>query len=71
MIEAAAGRACSREKKVPVIVQVSINEEGRTTYGTTLEQAVHFLNGTGADVIGLNCTVGPAPMLDLLKRLRR
>ncbi|MBP7735002.1 MAG: bifunctional homocysteine S-methyltransferase/methylenetetrahydrofolate reductase [Spirochaetes bacterium] len=70
MLEAALG-AVLPGKKVPVITQVSVNEDGRTTYGTSLEQAVRFLNGTDADVIGLNCTVGPAPMLDLLKKMVR
>ncbi len=68
MLEAALAAVLS-EKKVPVIAQVSVNEDGRTTYGTSLEQAVQFLNGTSADVIGLNCTVGPGPMLDLLKKM--
>ncbi len=70
MIEAAAG-AVLTEKKLPVIFQLAVNEEGRTDYGTTMERAVAYLNGTGVDVIGLNCTVGPAPMLDLLKKLTR
>lgn len=68
MLEAALD-AVLNPKKVPVIAQVSVNEDGRTTYGTSLEQAVQFLNGTGADVIGLNCTVGPGPMLELLKKM--
>ncbi len=70
MLEAALA-AVLPGKKVPVIAQVSVNEDGLTTYGTSLEQAIRFLNGTAADVIGLNCTVGPAPMLDLLKKMVR
>jgi len=70
MLEAALA-AVLNPKKVPVIAQVSVNEDGRTTYGTSLDQAVQFLNGTGADVIGLNCTVGPGPMLELLKKMTR
>ncbi|HOT45931.1 MAG TPA: bifunctional homocysteine S-methyltransferase/methylenetetrahydrofolate reductase [Spirochaetota bacterium] len=70
MLEAALD-AVLAPKKVPVIAQVSVNEDGRTTYGTSLKQAVQFLNGTGADVIGLNCTVGPGPMLELLKKMTR
>ncbi len=70
MLEAALDAVLS-EKKVPIIAQVSVNEDGLTTYGTSLEQAVQFLNGTGADVIGLNCTVGPGPMLELLKKMTR
>ncbi len=70
MLEAALA-AVLPGKKVPVIAQISVNEDGRTVYGTSLEQAIQFLNGTAADVIGLNCTVGPAPMLDLLKKMVR
>jgi len=70
MIRAAA-EAVLPNKKIPVIFQLAVNHEGRTDYGTPLEHAVAFLNETDVDVIGLNCTIGPAPMLDLLKRLTR
>lgn len=68
MIETALEVALN-PKKVPVIAQFTFNEEGLTEYGTSLEQAVLYLNETDADVIGLNCTIGPAPMLNLLKRM--
>ncbi|MBN2161086.1 MAG: bifunctional homocysteine S-methyltransferase/methylenetetrahydrofolate reductase [Spirochaetes bacterium] len=67
----AAIEAVLRDKKVPVIVQLAFNEEGHTAYGTSLEQAVRYLNETDADVIGMNCSIGPAPMLELLKKMVR
>jgi homocysteine S-methyltransferase len=70
MLEAAV-EAVLRPKKVPVIAQLAVNDEGRTAFGTSLDLIVRYLDGTGVDVIGLNCQVGPAPMLDLLKRLTR
>ncbi len=68
MLEAAV-EAVVRGKKVPVIAQLAVNDEGRMLFGTSLDQAVRYLNEADVDVIGLNCHVGPAPMLDLLKQL--
>jgi homocysteine S-methyltransferase len=54
---------------LPVIAQMSFSEDGSTAYGTTVETVGQRLTEAGADVVGLNCSVGPAPMLDALERL--
>lgn len=51
----AARSACS----LPVIAQMSFHEKARTPLGVTAEQAVAALEADGADVIGVNCSVGP------------
>jgi homocysteine S-methyltransferase len=56
---------------LPVIAQVTVNEEGRTAYGTDVETVAARLHEWGADVIGCNCSVGPAYMLDALERMSR
>src|SRR5690606_3019588 len=53
---------------LPVIAQVSVEEGGRTTLGAEAEEALSSLEAWGADVVGLNCSVGPAEMLDVVLR---
>ncbi|HUF13686.1 MAG TPA: bifunctional homocysteine S-methyltransferase/methylenetetrahydrofolate reductase [Longimicrobiales bacterium] len=56
---AAVREACD----LPVIAQMTINEQGTTVYGTSAELCARRLDEWGADVIGLNCSVGPHAML--------
>jgi methionine synthase / methylenetetrahydrofolate reductase(NADPH) len=55
--------------KLPVIAQMTVGHDGNTSYGTTVETIASKLTELGADVIGLNCSVGPAAMLDALERM--
>ena len=43
----------------------------RTPEGPSFEEACRILCAEGADVVGLNCTRGPATMLPILERIRR
>jgi homocysteine S-methyltransferase len=54
---------------LPIIAEMTIDESGRTAFGTEVEQVAATLDGWGADVIGLNCSVGPAVMLDGIERM--
>ena len=53
----------------PAFAQMSFGDEGATAYGTTIEQMARTLNATDADVIGLNCSIGPSAALDAVERL--
>jgi homocysteine S-methyltransferase len=53
----------------PVICQMTIQEDGSTLYGTTPEVLASRLDQWGADVIGLNCSVGPHGILAALERM--
>lgn len=55
----------------PIIAQMALQEDGRTIYGTGLEELASRLNACPADVIGLNCVLGPKQMLDDLEKLVR
>jgi len=57
------------ETDLPVVAQMTIGEDGRTAYGTEAAQVARALTGMGADVVGLNCSVGPAVMLDALEEM--
>ncbi|HEY5939351.1 MAG TPA: bifunctional homocysteine S-methyltransferase/methylenetetrahydrofolate reductase [Gemmatimonadales bacterium] len=54
---------------LPVMAQMTVGHDGNTSYGTTVETIGSKLTELGADVVGLNCSVGPAAMLDALERL--
>jgi len=54
---------------LPVIAQMTVGQDGNTSYGTTVETIATQLTGWGADVVGLNCSVGPAAMLDAIERM--
>lgn len=55
---------------IPIIAQVTINEEGNLISGEPIEKFVDAVSQYKPDVIGFNCSVGPKPMLDALERLR-
>src|SRR5437762_2829218 len=54
---------------LPVIAQMTVGDDGRTVYGTDVETIAKTLTELGVDVIGLNCSVGPAVMLDAIERM--
>ncbi len=54
---------------LPIIAQMTIGLDGRTTYGDTPRTIAQRLDRAGADVIGLNCSVGPDVMLDAVEEL--
>jgi len=53
----------------PLIVQMSIEEDGNSPEGTPPEVFAKRLEEWGADVLGLNCSVGPQVMLDAIERI--
>ncbi len=66
----AALRAVRRVSlELPVIVQMTFGLDGKTLYGHTPTQAVKTLKQAGADVVGVNCGVGPQPMLEVLEEM--
>ena len=62
---AAVRRVCDR----PIVAQMTTEEDGNSLDGTPPEQFAPVLLARGADVVGVNCSVGPAPMLESIERL--
>ncbi len=54
---------------LPVVAQMTTEEDGSSLDGTPPEEFAPALVETGADVIGLNCSVGPAPLLESIERM--
>lgn len=55
---------------LPLVVQVTIDEDGNCLDGSDPQTFAPRLEDWGADVIGCNCSVGPVAMLDAIERVR-
>ena len=62
---AAVRAACD----LPVVCQMTVGTDGLTHYGTDPDTFAKRLTEWGADVIGVNCSVGPAGVLDAVEKL--
>jgi homocysteine S-methyltransferase len=62
-------RAVRAECDLPVFAQMTVGQDGRTALGSSPTQLAAALTAAGADVIGLNCSVGPAVMLDAVEEM--
>jgi len=68
--EAHAALLAARDAgSLPVVVQMTIQEDGTTVTGSEVEDFTRDLDQWGADVIGLNCSTGPAAMLEAFDRM--
>jgi len=54
---------------MPIVAQMTIGADHRTSYGATAEDVARALDAWGADVIGLNCSVGPQIILECIERM--
>jgi homocysteine S-methyltransferase len=53
---------------LPVVAQMTIEEDGNSLDGAPPEQFAPAL-APHADVVGVNCSIGPAPMLETVERM--
>jgi homocysteine S-methyltransferase len=56
-------------KGLPVQAQMTIEENGNSLYGTTPEVFTRRLEEWRADVVGVNCSVGPAATLECVEKM--
>ena len=54
---------------LPIIAQMTTEEDGNTLDGTPPERFAPELEKRGATIIGVNCAVGPGPMLETIERM--
>lgn len=66
-----AVRAAKAVCDLPIVASMTYNQDGRTGSGMTPGEAVQRLTAVGADVAGINCSVGPAPSLEVLREMHR
>jgi methionine synthase I (cobalamin-dependent)/5,10-methylenetetrahydrofolate reductase len=67
----AAIRAVQGLSDLPIVAQVTTEEDGNTLDGVAPESFVPQLEALGPAVIGVNCSVGPAGMLETVERMAR
>jgi methionine synthase / methylenetetrahydrofolate reductase(NADPH) len=65
----AAIAAVRKVSDLPIVAQMTTAEDGHSLDGIPPEQFAPALVARGADVVGLNCSVGPAPMLETIERM--
>jgi methionine synthase / methylenetetrahydrofolate reductase(NADPH) len=58
------------DPSIPVIAQVTVDEDATCLDGSTPDIFGPRIQDWGADVIGCNCSVGPVAMLEAIERLR-
>src|SRR5687768_17837041 len=68
-IEQAILAARDVDPKTPIIAQMTIGSDGHTPYGVTPDDLARSLDAFGADIIGLNCSVGPQIILDAIEKM--
>lgn len=54
---------------IPIIAQMTFTNDGVTQYGYTPVQVAHALAALKVNVIGVNCSVGPARMLPVIEQI--
>ncbi len=54
---------------LPVIAQATFDEDGRTPWGQSAIKVASALMDLGADVIGVNCSVGPEGVLQVARQM--
>ena len=65
----AAIKAVRSVCNLPIVAQITTEEDGNSLDGVAPESFVPDLEARGADMVGVNCSVGPAAMLETLERM--
>ncbi|HQV26462.1 MAG TPA: bifunctional homocysteine S-methyltransferase/methylenetetrahydrofolate reductase [Thermoflexales bacterium] len=69
-IEQAVRAARKISATVPIVAEMTFNRDHRTLYGLAPEDAARKLAGLGVDVIGANCSTGPAGLMTVMDQMR-
>ena len=65
----AAISAVRSVSSLPIVAQMTIEDDGNSLDGTPPEKFGPEMERRGADVIGVNCSIGPAHMLETVERI--
>ena len=68
--EQAIRAAKSEAPELPLMVMVTVDEEGNCLDGASAETAAKKLTEWGADAVGCNCSTGPGVVLSAIERMR-
>ena len=64
-------RAAKETCQLPVVASVTFTRDDRTLLGDDPMKVARSLRDAGVDVIGVNCSGGPAQLLRILKQMRQ
>ncbi len=67
----AAIEAVRERSQLPIVAQMTVGTDGKTYYGTPPATFGPLLQAMGADVIGVNCSVGPHGVLEAIEQLAK
>lgn len=65
----AATLAVKENSDLPLIVSFAFSENGKLLSGAECEAVVAMFEGLGADVIGVNCSLGPKSLFPIVRRM--
>lgn len=65
----AAILAAKEQSNLPVVVSMTFQEDGRTLTGVTPEAFVYTVEALGVDGLGVNCSLGPDALYDIVRRI--
>src|SRR5438552_11286838 len=68
-IEQAIRAARSVAPTLPIVAQMTIGIDCRTPYGAAPEDVARSLDRWGADIVGVNCSVGPQTILECIEKM--
>ncbi len=70
LAEARAALIAAKEvSKLPVMVTMTFESNGRTLFGTDAKTAAIVLESLGADAVGVNCSTGPVAMAEIVREM--
>lgn len=53
--------------RVPLLTSMSFEKAGKTMFGNSPEQVIEVLGEIGVDAVGINCSLGPDPAMNVLR----
>jgi methionine synthase / methylenetetrahydrofolate reductase(NADPH) len=65
----AAIAAVRSVSNLPIVAQMTIEDDGNSLDGTPPEQFAPEMERRGAEIVGVNCSIGPAHMLETIERI--
>jgi len=68
---AIAARVARETTDLPVVAEVTFGNDGITVSGASPAEVAHALAALGVDVAGVNCSVGPARVLEFVGEMHR
>lgn len=64
-------RSALEVSELPVICTLTVQEDGRALFGGSAGEAVEILQAEGASAVGVNCSVGPDQLLNVVETMKQ